>query len=381
MIDIKNIPDDILNLPDADFETVTNRDLSDEAFKTKPIGFFKDSFIRLSKNKVTMCALGLILLIVFMAIFAPNFNDYNYVEQHIQLRNMPPRIPGLEKLGIANGTRLIPNRKKETAQDPQQFIPSSIKELRNERMINGVPVVDILVDYYEYMGAKDMYFWFGSDYLGRDIFTRLFRGARISLLIAVLAVLTNVLIGIIYGSIAGYYGGKTDLLMMRFAEVLDGIPYLVVVILFMMLLGTGLVSIIIALTITGWIGTAMLIRAQFYRFRGREYVLAARTLGVPDLILIFRHILPNSIGPIITRTMIAIPGAIFSESFLAYIGLGLQAPDTSIGVMLADGQKVLLQYPTQTIFPAILISVLMVSFNLFSNGLREALDPTKRGEG
>jgi len=141
-----------------------------------------------------------------------------------------------------------------------------------------------------------------------------------------------------------------------------------------------MVSIVLALTVTGWIGTSRLVRAQFYRFKGREYVLAARTLGVKDRALIFRHILPNAIGPIITRAMISIPGAIFSESFLAYIGLGIKPPNPSIGILLSDGQKVLLQYPYQTVFPAVLISLLMVSFNLFANGLRDALDPTQRGE-
>ena len=188
------------------------------------------------------------------------------------------------------------------------------------------------------------------------------------------------IIGVIYGAISGYYGGRVDIFLTHFAEVLDGLPYIVVTILFMLLLGSGMLSIVLALCITGWIGTSRLIRAQFYRFKGREYVLAARTLGVPDKKLIFRHILPNCVGPLITRAMIAIPGAIFSESFLAYLGLGIKPPDTSIGVLLSDGQKVLLQYPYQTVFPAILISVLMIAFNLFSNGLRDALDPTKRGE-
>ena len=179
---------------------------------------------------------------------------------------------------------------------------------------------------------------------------------------------------------SAYYGGKVDIFMTHLAEVMDGMPYVVVTILFMLVLGAGIFSIILAMTVTGWIGTSRLIRAQFYRFKGREYVLAARTLGVPDRILIFRHILPNCVGPLITRSMIAIPGAIFSESFLAYIGLGIAPPNPSIGILLSDGQKVLLQYPYQTVFPAILISVLMIAFNLFSNGLRDALDPTKRGE-
>ena len=380
MIDTGKIPDDILNLPGSKFETVLQTEITDEVFKTKPIGFFKDSLLRLRKNKLSVCAFGFIVLIIFLAIFAPGFNDYTFVQQNVVLRNVPPRIPGLEKLGIADGRKLITNRQLTSVQDPEQFPPNSIIEIRNERLVLGVKVVDVLVNYYTFLGADDVYYWFGSDYLGRDLFTRLFRGARISLFIAFFSVLTNVVIGIIYGAMAGYYGGKVDLVMMRISEVLEGIPYLVTIMLFMMFLGTGIISLIIAMTITGWIGTATLIRAQFYRFKGREYVLAARTLGVPDILLIFRHILPNTIGPIITRTMIAIPGAIFSEAFLAYIGLGLQAPETSIGVMLADGQKVLLQSPYQTFFPAVLISVLMISFNLFSNGLRDALDPTKRGE-
>jgi oligopeptide transport system permease protein len=370
------MPEDFLNLPDSCFEPVSRGEIRDEAFQTQPIGFFKDALIRFTKNRVSVISFWMISIIIVFSICAPYFTDYTYVQQHTHLRDMPPRIPFLEKYGIADGTRLLMNRRMTTV---DEFPPEAIIEIRNERVVNGIKIADVLVDYYALRGAKDMYFWFGSDYLGRDLFTRLFWGSRISLLIAFLAVLTNVFIGIVYGSIAGYYGGKTDMLMMRFAEILSGIPYLVMTMMFILLFGTGIISIILALTITGWIGTARLIRAQFYRFKGREYVLAARTLGVPDRTLIFRHILPNSIGPIITRAMISIPGAIFSEAFLAFIGLGLQAPKPSIGVLLSDGQKVLLQYPYQTLFPALLISLLMISFNLFSNGLRDALDPTQRG--
>jgi oligopeptide transport system permease protein len=376
IIDRSNMPEDFPNLPDSCFEPVSRGEIRDEAFQTQPIGFFKDALIRFTKNRVSVISFWMISIIIVFSICAPYFTDYTYVQQHTHLRDMPPRIPFLEKYGIADGTRLLMNRRMTTV---DEFPPEAIIEIRNERVVNGIKIADVLVDYYALRGAKDMYFWFGSDYLGRDLFTRLFWGSRISLLIAFLAVLTNVFIGIVYGSIAGYYGGKTDMLMMRFAEILSGIPYLVMTMMFILLFGTGIISIILALTITGWIGTARLIRAQFYRFKGREYVLAARTLGVPDRTLIFRHILPNSIGPIITRAMISIPGAIFSEAFLAFIGLGLQAPKPSIGVLLSDGQKVLLQYPYQTLFPALLISLLMISFNLFSNGLRDALDPTQRG--
>ncbi len=377
----KGIPKEILDLPDSLFELVPAEDIKDEKFKTKPIGFFKDALIRLRKSKVSVLSFWLIISVVLLALIVPSLTGYVYTAQNVAQKNLPPKIPILKDIGIADGTRLLANRKKTSLEDTKRFPEGSIVKIVREYESSGVPVVDVLVDYYVYTGVPEgEYHWFGTDYLGRDLCTRLFWGARISLLIALFSVVTNLIIGVIYGSVAGYYGGKVDMYLTHFAEILDGLPYIVVTILFMLLFGSGMLSIILALTVTGWIGTARLIRAQFYRFKGREYVLAARTLGVPDMLLIFRHILPNSIGPLITRAMIAIPGAIFSESFLAYIGLGIKPPNPSIGILLSDGQKVLLQYPYQTLFPAILISVLMIAFNLFSNGLRDALDPTRRGE-
>lgn len=376
-----NIPEEILNIPAEQFELVERENIKDEKFKTEPIGFFKDAMRRMGKSKPTMISLYIIVAIIIAALIVPLFTGYKYDEQNVSFKNLPPKIPGIEKLGIADGSRVLTNRKASSLEDPDRFPEGCIIEIVNEYEYKGTPVVDVKVDYYKYLGVpEEQYHWFGTDYLGRDLMTRLFRGTRISLLIAFFSVITNVIIGVIYGAISGYYGGKVDMLMTHFAEVLDGLPYIVMTILFMILLGPGMFSIILALCVTGWIGTSRLIRAQFYRFKGREYVLAARTLGVKDITLIFRHILPNTVGPLITRAMIAIPGAIFSESFLAYIGLGISPPEPSIGILLADGQNVLLQYPNQTLFPAILISLLMIAFNLFANGLRDALDPSQRGE-
>lgn len=377
----KNIPEEILDIPQELFEPEQVEEIKDEKFKTKPIGFYKDAMIRLSKSKISVFSFWIIIAIIMLALIVPNITGYTYTEQNVGQKNLPPKIPGLEHLGIADGTRLLTNRKKDSLSDTSRYPEGSVVEIVREYEAKGVAMVDVKVDYYVYSGvAENEYHWFGTDYLGRDLCTRLFKGARVSLLIAFISVITNIVIGVIYGAISGYYGGKIDIFFTHFAEVLDGLPYIVVTILFMILLGSGMLSIILALTVTGWIGTSRLIRAQFYRFKGREYVLAARTLGVPDTKLIFRHILPNTVGPLITKAMIAIPGAIFSESFLAYIGLGIKPPEASIGVLLSDGQSVLLQYPYQTLFPAILISLLMVAFNLFANGLRDALDPTKRGE-
>lgn len=382
MIDLKKpLPQELIDLPESDFQMIQSEEIHDEKFQTKPIGFFKDAMIRLSKSAVAVTSFTIIVIIILSSLIVPNITGYGYREQNIAAKDLPPRIPLLEDIGIADGTRVLKNRKKEALSDPKRYPEGSVLEIVREFEAKGVAMVDVKVDAYVYAGVSaDEYHWFGTDYLGRDLCTRLFKGARVSLLIAFVSVVTNVIIGVIYGAISGYYGGKVDIVMTHFAEVLDGLPYVVVTILFMLLLGAGITSLILAMCVTGWIGTSRLIRAQFFRFKEREYVLAARTLGVGDIALIFRHILPNCVGPLITRAMIAIPGAIFSESFLAYIGLGIAPPEPSIGILLSDGQNVLLQYPYQTFFPAVLISVLMIAFNMFANGLRDALDPTKRGE-
>ncbi len=375
------LPDELAQLPEEDFVPQVREHTLDEIGKSSSAGFYRDALRRLRQSKASIISFWIIMVIIVLAAVVPELTGYSYTQQNVSGKNLPPRIPYLEKLGIFDGSMVLTNRKKSSLDNTRRFPEGSVLEIVKEYKANNTDVVDVKVDYYIYNGVDPTeYHWFGTDYLGRDIMTRLFMGTRISLLIAFISVITNVIIGVIYGSVAGYYGGKVDMFLTHFAEVLDGLPYIVVTILFMLLFGSGMFSIILALTVTGWIGTARLTRAQFYRFKGREYVLAARTLGVPDRKLIFRHILPNSIGPLITRAMIAIPGAIFSESFLAYIGLGIKPPEPSIGTLLSVGQSVLLQYPYQTLFPAVLISVLMVAFNLFSNGLRDAMDPTLRGE-
>lgn len=371
------------SIPKEKFVLVqSNEKIHDAGFKTKPIGFFQDVLIRFTRNKASVCAAVIILIIAFFAVLGPGMNQYKFDEQHTDRVNMPPKIPAIANLGwgIFDGGFVMENRQYDNINDTSKYPEGSVLEVLNPRLVNGQRIVDVKVDYYKYVGmADDECYWFGSDYLGRDIWTRMWRGARVSLMIAIISVFCNVTIGVVYGSISGYYGGKVDMVMMRITEIINAFPRIVIVTLFIMVAGTGMFAIIMSLVIKDWVSTARMVRSQFYRFKGREYVLAARTLGVKDMALIFRHILPNSLGPIITSAMIAIPTAIFAESFLAYIGLGLQAPEPSIGVMLSQGQKVLLQYPSQVVFPAIIISLLMISFNLFGDGLRDAFDPTLRG--
>ena len=350
--------------------------LKDEKFEDEAIGFFKDAMIRFRKNKASVTAFVIIAIIIVMSIFGPMMNEYNYKEQNVKLALMPARIPGIEKLGICNGVKTI-NVRKDSIEERYK---DSLVKVVEEYKVRGTDMATIKVDMYKYKEVQDKYFWFGTDSLGRDQWTRLWKGSRISLIIAILSMSVNIVIGVIYGAISGYYGGVVDLIMQRIIEILGGIPLMVIVILFVLYYGPGIIPIALALCLTGWIGMSRMIRAQFYKYKGMEYVLASRTLGASDRTLIFRHILPNAMGIIITVSALAIPGAIFSESFLAYIGLGLQAPEPSIGVLLAEGQQVLLEHPHLTIFPALLISILMISFNLLGNGLRDAFDPTLRGQ-
>lgn len=221
--------------------------------------------------------------------------------------------------------------------------------------------------------------WFGTDTLGRDIYTRVMYGARISLTIGIVAALLNLVIGVIYGGIAGYFGGKTDRIMMAIVDVLYGIPLLLYVILLMVVIGTGLTSIFIALGIAYWLNMARIVRSQIVKVREEEYIVAAETMGIPKWRILWRHILPNCVGPIIITLTLAIPDAIFTEAFLSFIGLGVNAPMASWGVLASDGISSMRSYPFQLIFPALAISVTMLGFVFLGDGLRNVFDP-KEGD-
>lgn len=220
--------------------------------------------------------------------------------------------------------------------------------------------------------------WFGTDALGRDIFVRVWTGTQVSLAIAVIAVLINVSIGIIYGGISGYVGGTVDNVMMRTVDVLFSIPQMLWVIMLIVVIGPGFATIVIALAATGWGGMARLVRGQVLQLREMEFVLAAKTLGASGRRVILRHLVPNSLGPIIINLTFAIPAAIFTEAFLSYIGLGLPVPEASLGTLANDGANLLLIHPYQLFYPSIVIVVLMLGFNLLGDGLRDALDPRLR---
>ena len=221
-------------------------------------------------------------------------------------------------------------------------------------------------------------FLFGTDESGHDLVKKAFAGLRTSLILGVCTALFCFVFGLIWGSISGYFGGNVDLFMERFCDILGGVPWIVVMTLCILHLGNNFGTFFIALCATGWMGTAARTRTQFYRFKGREYVLASRTLGSSDIRLIFKHILPNSLGTIITSSVFMITSVIFSEASLAYLNLGLQGVH-SFGVMISNNQKYITESPNLVVFPAIIVSLLMISFNLFGNGLRDAVNPSLKG--
>ena len=239
--------------------------------------------------------------------------------------------------------------------------------------------VDADVYYYKYIGLRSMpRFIFGTDGSGRACFTHALRCLKNSLLVSIICCAITIAIGLVWGSISGYYGGAVDLVMERITDILVGIPGTVVLTLVLVIWGRTMTTFAFAVCLTGWIGTASLTRTQMYRFKNRESVLASRTLGARDPRLIFRHILPNSLGTIVTASVLAIPGFIFTEASLAFLHLGLDSGD-SFGVLISDAQVYLSTRPMLTFFPAFVISLLMISFNLFGNGLRDALNPTLKG--
>lgn len=276
--------------------------------------FWREGWIRFCANPFAVSGAFVLVVLILMAILAPMFTSYTYYETHLSLKNLPPS-------------------KK---------------------------------------------FWFGTDELGRDLFTRVWWGARISLFVGITASFIDLCIGVFYGSIAALLGGKKEELMMRLADILYSIPYLLVVILLMVIIGPGISTIIIALTITGWIGMARIVRSQILQLKQMDYVKAAIAIGASRRRILFKHLIPNSMGPIIITLTLTIPSAIFAEAFLSFLGLGVQAPIASWGTMANDGLSALRYYPWRLFFPAGFISITMLCFNLVGDGLRDAFDPRLR---
>lgn len=311
----KEIKKDDVKITPEMFKRVPMDDDEAEKIARPIITFWEDVWRRLKMNKAAMFSLVLIALLVFMCIFGPIMNDFGYATQNSAVRNQAP-----------NST-----------------------------------------------------YWFGTDSAGRDIFTRIWEGGRKSLTIGIVCAFVAMVVGVAYGAIAGLSGGMVDTIMMRIVEIISSLPYLLIIILFQLWLGSQTFgTMLLALSVTSWTGTSRLVRGEVLRIKNEEYVLAAATLGVPQWKIIMRHLVPNAMSIVIVGVTFDIPGFIFSEAFLSYMGLGLKPPEVSWGIMSSEAQGQLMFYPYQLFFPTLMIALTMLSFTLLGDGLRDALDPKLR---
>lgn len=307
------------NVQDELFQPLTKEERETEQIVRPSVGYWADAWRRLKSNKMALGSLIMIILIVLMAIFAPIILKatlgYTYYGQDLASCNLKPSLAH----------------------------------------------------------------WFGTDNLGRDIFVRVMYGARYSLIIAAAASVLNLFIGVIYGGVSGFFGGKVDNIMMRLVDVLYSIPTTIYVVLLMATFkkenSTGLGTIIIAMAISYWVGMARIVRGDILQLKQQEFVLAAKTLGASKFRILFKHLIPNCLGSILVTMTLFVPTAIFTEAFLSYIGLGINAPLASLGTLANDAKGLLRTAPYQLLFPAGMICLIILSFNLLGDGLTEALDP------
>lgn len=291
-----------------------DKDINKEEILMPSMTYWQDAWIRLKRNKIAIIAIGVLTIMIIMCIIGPHLSGWDYNDVNVINKNQPP--------------------------------------------------------------SNDH--WFGTDSLGRDMFSRVWMGGRISIFIGIVGAFIDITVGLIYGGISAYFGGRVDNIMMRVIEVLTSIPYLVIVVLVSLVIGKGIISLIIAMTLTGWCYMARLVRGQILQIKRSEYILAAEALGTSPFKIIRKHLIPNTLGVMIVSVTFDIPSFIFSEAFLSYIGLGVQSPMTSWGALAAGAQQNMAFYPYQLFYPSLMISLTMLSFQLLGDGLRDALDPKLR---
>lgn len=300
--------------PKDRFKPIEQGLLSQDKIVRPSLNYWQDAWRRLKKNKLAMTGLIILIVLTLMAIIMPFLSAYEYDIQNYEITNKRPNADH----------------------------------------------------------------WFGTDDFGRDLWTRVWWGTRISLFIGITAAIIDLVVGVIYGGISAYYGGRVDNVMQRFAEIIYSIPYLIIAILLIMVLGAGINSIIIAYALTGWVPMSRLVRGSLLALKEQEFVMAARSLGASASRIIFRHLIPNSLGIIIVQITFVVPSAIFFEAFLSFIGLGVKPPLASLGTLMNDGALSMRLHPHRLLFPTAVFSLILLSFNMLGDGLRDALDPKMR---
>lgn len=303
-----------MSLEDDLFERIGTRGLSGEDIGKKSLTYWADVWRRFRSNKMALLGLVILIGVVILLFAGPMLSGQDY-----------------------------------------QFIDTSIKN----------------------QGPSAAH-WFGTDDMGRDLFTRVCVGGRISIYIGLCCTLVMFVIGSLAGALAGLKGGLVDDIIMRICEFIGNLPYLIIVVILSMVMGRSLFSLVFAMSLTAWVGTARMVRGQILQIKEQDYVQAARALGAGTGRIIIKHLLPNTLGIIMVDITMSVPGFIFSEAFLSYIGLGVRPPETSWGALASAGQLNLMFYPYQLFFPCLLIVLTMLSFHLIGDGLSDALDPKLR---
>lgn len=359
--------------------------------------YWQEVRARLWRNRPAMAGLTFIVLLVLAAIFGPMISPHSYRAQSLQLANLPP-ILSLSEIGSESRHMVYVNDGNLNLYeiDPDGhvvgLVPGGRKDMINRQTTWTLGGSEVVLDYSEQPpvllenGAPveaaetrwNRTYLFGTDQLGRDVLVRQLYGARISLTVAFVATLVNFFIGVTYGGLAGYLGGRADTVMMRIVEIIATIPLTLYVILMMVVLQSGLISVVLAIGTVFWVDMARIVRGQMLTLKSQDYVAAARTMGAPTRWIMARHLLPNTIGPILVTLTMLIPSAIFIESFMSFIGLGVTPPQASWGTLTSDAVETLRRYPHQLFFPATAISLTMFAFNFLGDGLRDALDPRLR---
>lgn len=362
----------------------------------KTRSFAGDVWSRFRKKPTAIAGFLIIVLLVLFSVLGPLFTGKSYSEQDLNAANIAPRIKvfetpdGNDWLYITQSMKLLRvsaegefgeqlNKLREDSERQMLIFDYEGSELGLYYGKKPYLVVnpDTLV-IAKSRRIRNRDYLLGTDSLGRDILTRLMYGSRVSLVVAFVAVIVNLLIGILYGGVSGYLGGNVDEFMMRIVDIISTIPLTLYVILIMVLLGSGLGSIIVALGSVYWVGMARVVRGQVLSLKQQEFVLAARTIGSSTSTILFRHLIPNAMGAILVTATMLIPSAIFMEAFLGFLGIGLKPPLASLGTMCNDATENLRSCPYQLFIPAFVIVLIMFAFNFVGDGLRDALDPKLR---
>jgi oligopeptide transport system permease protein len=332
----------------------------------KPVSLWADAWRRLKKNRMALIGLFVVAFYLIISVLAPILPIYGYEEQVVLHQNLPPSFkPAGTEMVRARSEYMQKVLKAEgrTAMTPKEA--TDMAAMEQDALINPV---------------HRRVYALGTDNLGRDMFSRILYGGRISIMIGIVGTVTAVIVGIILGSIAGYVGGRVDNFIMRFVDILYGLPYMLIVIILMAVFGKNIVNLFVAIALVSWLTLCRVVRGQIISLKNSEFVEAARSMGASPARIIFRHLTPNTLGVIVVFSTLMLPQFIMSESFLSFLGLGVSAPLASWGSLVSDGASTMQNYPWQLLMPAFAMTLFLFAMNFLGDGLRDALDPQSKNK-